>query len=470
MASRGAIEAKSPTVVSGIVRLGDALIVATAGVLSYIARHGVDQPPFSYIVVMAIGVLLVINGFALSGLYRIESFGRLTPQIGRLIVALPAVFLMLVAFGFFTKTSEEFSRVWVALWFVLALVGLAVWRAIVRAHVRDWQAAGVFGREVAIVGAGEPGRRLVEHLALAHDPSLRVIGIYDDRKTRVPGAIGGIPVMGTIEDLVGRARREHIDTIIVALPWSSTERVAICLEKLRLIPANVQLCPDVLRLGGPFRGVSSTGGVPMINIYDRPLSGWSYFVKAAEDRLVAFALLTMALPMFAAIAVMIKLDSPGPVFFRQQRFGFNNNVFTVYKFRTMAHERAPEPEVPQARRDDPRVTRVGAFLRRHSLDELPQLFNVLKGEMSIVGPRPHAVAHNKSFAPIINGYLARHRVKPGITGWAQVNGLRGETPAPESMAARVQHDLYYIDNWSLLFDLRIIALTAIVGFSGKHAY
>ncbi|MEX2647523.1 MAG: undecaprenyl-phosphate glucose phosphotransferase [Alphaproteobacteria bacterium] len=470
MMSRGAIEAKSPAVVGGIVRAGDAVVLVLAGLVAYVARHGVDQPPFSYVVVMVIGVLLVANAFAFAGLYRAESFGRLTPQLARLAIGLPVVFLMLVALGFFTKTSEDFSRVWVVLWLFLALVGLAAWRAVVRSYVREWQAAGVFGREIAVVGAGEPGRRLVEHLAVAHDPSLRIVGIYDDRRTRVPGSIGGVPVLGTIEDLVELARRVNIDTIVVALPWTSTDRVSACLEKLRLIPANVQLCPDVLRLGSPFRGVSSTAGVPMIKVYDRPLSGWSYFVKAAEDRLVALLLLTLALPLFAVIAVLIRLDSAGPVFFRQQRFGFNNNVFTVYKFRTMVHGGPPEPNVPQARRGDPRVTRVGAFLRRHSLDELPQLFNVLMGEMSVVGPRPHAVAHNQSFAPVINGYLARHRVKPGITGWAQVNGLRGETQAPESMAARVQHDLFYIDNWSLLFDLRIIALTAIVGFSGKHAY
>jgi Undecaprenyl-phosphate glucose phosphotransferase len=282
--------------------------------------------------------------------------------------------------------------------------------------------------------------------------------------------LGDVPVLGTVDDLVERARHDHLDTIIVALPWASTDRVSACLEKLRMIPANVQLCPDVLRLGSPFRGVTSTSGVPMIKVFDRPLSGWSYFIKVAEDRVLAAILLILALPLFAGIAVLIKLDSPGPVFFRQPRFGFNNNVFTVYKFRTMYDGRPAEPGVPQATRDDARITRIGALLRRHSLDELPQLFNVLKGEMSIVGPRPHAVAHNQSYAPVINGYLARHRVKPGITGWAQVNGLRGETQAPEKMAARVQHDLFYIDNWSLLFDLRIIALTALVGFSGKHAY
>ena len=470
MSSRSAVEAKSPSVVRGIVRAGDMVVLSGAGLLGYALRHGVDQPPFAYIAVIAIGVLLAINAFAVSGLYNVDDFGRLTRQLSRLFPALTMVFMALVVLGFFTKTSEEFSRVWVALWLALSIIGLAVWRLVVRSHVRAWQASGAFGRTVAVVGAGEPGRRLIEHIAAAHDPSIRLVGVWDDRRTRVPAAIGGVPVLGTIDDLVERARHDHLDTIVVALPWSSTERVSACLDKLRMIPADVQLCPDVLRLGSPFRGVTSTSGVPMIRVFDRPLSGWSYFVKAVEDRVVAAILLALALPLFAGIAILVKLDSPGPVFFRQTRLGFSNRAFTVWKFRTMVHGRPAEPHVPQATRGDVRVTRIGALLRRHSLDELPQLLNVLMGEMSIVGPRPHAVVHNDSYAPIINGYLARHRVKPGITGWAQVNGLRGETKAPEMMAARVQHDLYYIDNWSLLFDLRIMARTALVGFSGKNAY
>jgi putative colanic acid biosynthesis UDP-glucose lipid carrier transferase len=286
----------------------------------------------------------------------------------------------------------------------------------------------------------------------------------------VPREIGGFPILGTVDDLLAFARRDRVDTIVIALPWLSSDRIETCIDKLRTIPANIELCPDILRLHVPFRGVADVVGLPMIKVFDRPLSGWSYFVKAAEDRLLAALLIILTLPLFLTLALLVRIDSPGPVFFRQQRFGFNNDVFTVLKFRTMYHGRPPEDGVPQARRGDPRVTRVGAILRRHSLDELPQLFNVLRGEMSIVGPRPHAVAHNQAYAPIIDGYLARHRVKPGITGWAQIHGLRGETDAPEKMAARIRHDLYYIDNWSLLLDLRIIVTTLFVGFSGRHAY
>ena len=186
--------------------------------------------------------------------------------------------------------------------------------------------------------------------------------------------------------------------------------------------------------------------------------------------MLALIAVIVFLPALILIAVAVKLDSPGPVFFRQKRYGFANNEFTVFKFRTMQHREFEDPSVPQAKRDDRRITRIGGFLRRTSLDELPQFFNVLLGDMSLVGPRPHAVAHNVQFAQVIDDYLSRHRVKPGITGWAQINGLRGETDTPEKMRARVQHDLYYIDNWSLLFDLKILLLTPFHGFINKNAY
>lgn len=208
----------------------------------------------------------------------------------------------------------------------------------------------------------------------------------------------------------------------------------------------------------------------MFNLWEPPLSSWSVVVKAAEDRILATLILLLALPTLLTIAALVKLDSSGPVLFRQRRFGFKNDVFTVLKFRSSVEHVDSDDTAPQATRDDARVTRLGSFLRRHSLDELPQFLNVIKGDMSIVEPRPQAVAHNEQYAGLIDDYLSRHKVKPGITGWAQVNGLRGETDTIEKMEARVQYDLYYVDNWSLLFDLRIILLTLFVGFRSDQAY
>jgi putative colanic acid biosynthesis UDP-glucose lipid carrier transferase len=241
-------------------------------------------------------------------------------------------------------------------------------------------------------------------------------------------------------------------------------------RKLRLSPVNVKLCSELVTSELPALGFRNFAGVPVLAVLERPLSGWSLVMKAIEDRVLAFLLLLVALPLLAVLGLAIKLDSPGPILFRQRRYGFNNDPITVFKFRTMRHEPQDESHVPQARRNDPRVTRVGAILRRTSLDELPQLWNVLMGDMSLVGPRPHAVAHNEQYAAIIDGYLGRHRVKPGITGWAQVNGLRGETDTAEKMRLRVQFDLYYIDHWSLLFDLRILLLTPFIGLMHRNAY
>jgi Undecaprenyl-phosphate glucose phosphotransferase len=208
----------------------------------------------------------------------------------------------------------------------------------------------------------------------------------------------------------------------------------------------------------------------MINVFERPLSGWGAVLKRAEDIALSALLLVLFGPLLLLLGLLVRLDSRGPALFRQQRFGFNNNPITVLKFRTMRVNAATDPAVPQARRGDPRITRIGRFLRRTSLDELPQLINVLRGDMSLIGPRPHAIAHNEYYAELIDGYLRRHRVKPGITGWAQVNGWRGETADVEAMHQRVKYDLYYIENWSLRFDVAILLRTLVTGFVHRNAY
>jgi Undecaprenyl-phosphate glucose phosphotransferase len=282
--------------------------------------------------------------------------------------------------------------------------------------------------------------------------------------------VEGYPHRGTIDDLVHYVRTHPVDEVIVAIPWHDAADIQAIVKRLKVLPINVKLCPDYVGWTLPVRRFLPLAGIPMLAVLERPLSGWNFVLKALEDRVLAAILIVLFAPVLLLIAMAIKLDSPGPVFFRQKRYGFNNNPITVYKFRTMHVGADSDLTVQQARRNDPRVTRVGAILRRTSLDELPQLLNVLNGEMSLVGPRPHAVVHNEQYAKIIDDYLSRHRVKPGITGWAQVNGLRGETDTPEKMARRVQFDLYYIDNWSLLFDIKILLLTPFLGFVNKNAY
>ena len=343
-------------------------------------------------------------------------------------------------------------------------------RIAVRWRLQVWQREGRLTRNVVVIGAGEHGRRFVEHLQKT-DRSINLIGLFDDRKDRIPDYIAGYPVLGTLDDLMLFAREKRVDQVVVALPWGAEGRLFSWMRKLKNLPVEIRLCPDVIGLRIPDLGISQLGGVPLINISEKPLAGWNWIVKAIEDRVLAALILILILPVMAAVAVAIKATSRGPVLFRQKRYGFNNEIIEVFKFRSMYVDQGQNgPVVDQATRHDPRITRVGRFIRRTSLDELPQFLNVLAGDMSIVGPRPHAVAHNEQYARLIDEYLARHKVRPGITGWAQVNGLRGETDTLAKMEARVQYDLYYIENWSLLFDLKIILATALVGFTDPNAY
>jgi len=461
---------RAPPIVLGVLRVADVLVVGLSAWLSFVIRHGVADWPFGYVVVTAIGALITANMLHAARLYVFEDLTKLPIQVYRLSMALPAVLLILLAFGFFTKTSDEFSRLWAAGWFGLSFVGIVGLRTFVAMRLRVWQRRGWLRRNLVIIGAGEVGRRLVHHLVATDEPGVRLLGLFDDRRSRVPDEIEGYRVLGTVDDLPGFTRAHRVDEIVIALPWDNMARLDACMNRLRSVAANVQLCPDTVGFRLYNRGVRHLAGVPMLSVSELPLSGWSQVVKAMEDRLIAAFLLALVSPLLAVIALAIRLEGPGPILFRQRRYGFNNEIITVYKFRTMQPDCARADEARQATRDDPRVTRVGAFLRRHSLDELPQLLNVLKGEMSLVGPRPHAVAHNEQYARLIDGYLGRHKVKPGITGWAQVNGLRGETETVDKMEARVRHDIYYIDNWSLLFDLRILLLTLFVGFRSENAY
>jgi Undecaprenyl-phosphate glucose phosphotransferase len=461
----------SPVMLSGLVRATDCLVILLAGLLSHYTRFGDEALTPLAFYALAVTTLLTLNIFHLAGVYRGTTPGVLHAQAGRLLIAWLAVIALLLGLGFVTKTVQDLSRLWVGIWLIYGFVGLVLARGGLELLFRRWQRAGRLTRNIAIIGAGEHGRRLAEHLRRA-DHGVRLLGLFDDRRERVPDYVAGYPVLGTIDDLLDLARDRPLDQVIVALPWSAEQRLLACMRKLRGLAVNVRLCPDHIGFHLPHRGVSHLGGVPLLNVFEKPLGGWNSVVKAIEDRVLAALILLLVAPLMLLIALAIKLTSPGPVVYRQARYGFYDEVIEVYKFRTM-HVRDCDrggPGLAQARRDDPRITPLGRILRRASLDELPQLLNVLKGDMSLVGPRPHAVAHNVQYARLIDEYLARHRVKPGITGWAQVNGLRGETDTLAKMEKRVQHDLFYIENWSLGFDLRIILLTLFVIFTDPNAY
>ncbi len=454
------------TILSGILRVADALIVPAASVIAYWLWHGTLALPSFYLIATLLGAVLASNFLHLFGAYTSDALRRPALQLGKAAAGWMVASASLVVIAYLTSTSIFYSRGWAVLWLVLTPSSFVVLRAFAAVRVARWRRQGLLSTRVAVIGAGGLAQQVARQLEDAPDQQYRIVGFFADQAGEVSAAVS---LKGGIENLLSAVSANQVDEILVALPWGQGQSLDALLKRLNSVPVNVRVCPDAALLTRPVRRLAPIAALPTFDLYERPLSGWNQVLKRVEDMILGSALLIAALPVLLLIALLIRVDSPGPILFRQRRYGFNNNEFTVYKFRTMRD--APQDErVPQAHRGDQRVTRIGAFLRRTSLDELPQLINVLHGEMALVGPRPHAVAHNRHFAQVIDDYLGRHRVKPGITGWAQVSGLRGETETEEQMRLRVQHDLHYIDNWSLWFDLKILLLTVFVGFIHENAY
>lgn len=463
------------TVASVTLRLGDVVLVALFAVVAYWIWHGTPDLPAIYVQGIIASALILANIFHIARLYEAPNLERFFFQIGRMTAGWAIVMMVLLALAFITKTTDSFSRGWAIIWFFAVLAGLLVLRIFLVVQIARWRERGDLRQNIIVVGAGEYGQRLIRELLASDTNAVTILGVFDRRKTRIPEDIEGVPVLGGIPDLLNYVRQNRVDEIIVALPWRSGGDLMELVQSLKSAAANVKWCPETIAFQLPVRSLSNVAGVPMLNIFERPITGRNLILKTIEDRVGALIMLIALAPLLLLIGIAIRLESRGPALFRQKRYGFNNEEFTVYKFRSMRMEAAEPSDTPgatvtQARRGDPRVTRLGRFLRKTSLDELPQLINVLRGEMSLVGPRPHAVAHNEQFGALIDEYFARHRVKPGITGWAQINGLRGETDTPEKMRRRVEYDLHYIDNWSILFDIRILFLTLFVGFINKNAY
>jgi Undecaprenyl-phosphate glucose phosphotransferase len=424
-------------------------------------------------VTVVLGTILGVNFLHLCGCYSLDAWhdlggGIYKPIAGWLLTLITAVGAIFAA----SKPTVGMSA-WLMLWMVSGILALSAIRWILRFQVLSWKTAGRLGRNVAVVGAGPLGQQLLRHFNASRDPLIRIVGVYDDRVSKAAPRLLGHTLQGTVDDLVNDVRRRRIDIVIVALPLAAAWRLSEVMNKLRLVPVDVRLAVDKFGFQLKDRSVSHLGGLTFLDAIDKPLRDWRWIAKDIEDWVLAALILLLAAPVMLIIALLIKLDSPGSVLFRQKRYGFNNQLIEVFKFRTMYHH-ASDPNGEQlTRRGDPRITRIGAFLRRTSIDELPQFINVLRGEMSIVGPRPHAMAAKAAgllYQEAVKAYDARHRVKPGITGWAQVNGWRGETETVEQITKRVEHDLYYIEHWSLLLDLRIIVRTIPVALASRHAF
>jgi putative colanic acid biosysnthesis UDP-glucose lipid carrier transferase len=324
-------------------------------------------------------------------------------------------------------------------------------------------------RNAFIVGANDLGARLVARIRSAPLLGIRVAGVFDDRSQDRQAPMEGAPLLGPLAELADHAKRQRADIIYIALPMTSQPRILNLLNELRDTTASIYFVPDIFIADLVQARVDSINGIPVVAVCETPFFGISGLMKTASDYLIAAIALTVLLPVMLLTALAVKVSSPGPVLFKQRRYGVDGKEILVYKFRTMI-VLEDGVTVRQATRDDDRITRVGRFLRKTSLDELPQLINVLQGRMSVVGPRPHAVSHNEMYRKLIDGYMVRHKVKPGVTGWAQVNGLRGETDTVEKMQRRIEYDLTYLRNWSIQLDLYIILKSALLLLGDRTAH
>lgn len=465
----------SARVVCGLLLVADLVTLAGSGALAY-AVHLADDafstwPDYAFVV--GFGTLLAVNVFQVAGLYEPDILKHPRSSCLRLALGWFGVAAGLIAIGFLTKTSEDYSRGWALLWLGFGVIALLGTRWAFFLQASRWMAQGRLQRRIAIIGIKPLVDRLAAHIATHPTAGVRVAGIFTDASRRPPHQTQKYAFDGNLDDLVSRVRRDLIDTVIIAMPTAARRRLVRIQEKLRDVAVDIRLCPGPMAMELAGRGVSHYAGVPTFNLVNRPLADWRYAIKEVEDRLLGALILLLISPLMLAIAALIKFDSPGPVFFRQKRYGYNNQLIEVLKFRTMRQDQTDLSAEQLTQRNDPRITRIGAVLRRYSLDELPQFINVVWGDMAIVGPRPHALSAKAGgylYHEAVDHYAARHRVKPGITGWAQINGWRGSTDTVRQIEKRVEYDLYYIENWSLWLDLKIIVLTVFKGFYGQNAY
>jgi len=462
----------SPSITAGLVAAADsAAIILTGGIL-YLLLAFPREAFLPYFALSATAAAVIVAVFSLSRLYEFDALVRPTQQLKKIVLVggLSFFFLYLALLTFSSYYAYAVGWRYGFVVAALSCIGGERWlfyRAIVSLARR-----GLISRNMVVVGSGPQARRALQTIRQSNEPWVRMLGVFDDRWSRSSMEVGAYPVLGNIDDLIEFGQTLRLDDIIVALPWTDEARIGRILAASRVLAANIHLGPDLAGHTFAGRPHAKRGGLFVITIAAKPLQGWLSIAKLIEDKLVALAGLVLLSPVLLASAIAVKLESPGPILFRQKRFGFNNALFDVYKFRTMYHVVRDEHAEELAHRNDARVTRVGRFLRRFSIDELPQLFNVLEGSMSIVGPRPHAVkakAGGKLYTALAN-YAERHRIKPGITGWAQINGWRGETDTEAKLAGRINCDMFYIEHCSIAFDLRIILLTCFKVFSSENAY
>jgi Undecaprenyl-phosphate glucose phosphotransferase len=469
--------AYSPIVIAGAVRLADFFLLSLVGIAIYFGYVApLNGFQWEYVAAIFGMTVAAVICFQAADIYDVQIFRGQLRQMTRMISSWAFVFLLFTGASFLAKLGGEVSRLWLSAFFFCGLATLIAERLFLRTMVRSWARDGRLDRRTIVVGSDQNGETLIEALNIQDDSDIDILGVFDDRNdTRSLDTCAGSPKLGKIDDIVEFARRTRVDLVLFALPISAETRILEMLKKLWVLPVDIRLSAHTNKLRFRPRAYSYLGKVPTLDVFEAPITDWDLVMKWLFDRIGGAIILLLASPLMALVALAVRLDSPGPVLFRQKRFGFNNERIDVFKFRSLYHDQADPLATKVVTKNDSRVTRVGRFIRKSSLDELPQLFNVVfKGNLSLVGPRPHAVQgklQSRLFDEAVDGYFARHRVKPGITGWAQINGWRGEVDSEEKIQKRVEFDLYYIENWSVLFDLYILLKTPLALISkNENAY
>lgn len=435
----------------------DVSIISSLGLIVYAQYHQTWNEwwswPQTYTVLMASAALLL--GAFSERLYRSWRVNDLWTMLRSVALVWAFVMTALMLGLFVSKSSTEVSRVWFLVWGLSSWLGLSVQRLAAYGFLRWLRRQGLNFKTVLIVGFSATSEQVIKAIEKAAWSGVRVVGQVSADE---------------LDAYLTATQNAHLNEVWLCMPMSDEAGIQKALASLRHSMAEIRLVPDLFALKLINHGVSQVLGIPMLDLSTSPVTGATRLAKNLQDKLLGFVILLLVSPLMLAIALLIKLTSPGPVLFKQLRLGWNGKEIRVYKFRTMVVHEEPEGQVTQASANDSRITPVGAFLRRTSLDELPQFLNVLQGKMSIVGPRPHALAHNDHYKELVPRYMLRHKVKPGITGWAQINGFRGETDTLDKMEKRIEYDLFYIENMSLWLDLKIIALTVFKGFVHRNAY
>jgi Undecaprenyl-phosphate glucose phosphotransferase len=470
--------------ISAAVQIFDVAVVIGIALLLYPIAQGYPHVMSLRYIIGASAIALFCHFlFAQGHLYQIDTLIDETRAIRSIMVRWSLLFLGFAAASTLVHAPDLFSRTWFVCFYVGGAAALAGERSFVALRIRQWIRRGYITQSIVIVGHNDLAEALISRLD-KNSSGIRVVGLFDDLADRpVPATVSGetasrhlrgVPALGNVDDLLEYSKHNAVDLVILTMPISATDRMNYVIGRLRHQPLAIRVLPGEIGLDrvSPMRlSRNELPGVQLIAVADRPMSDFALFIKGAIDRLSAAIALLILLPVFLAIGCGIAMSSPGPIFFRQLRIGYRGRMFWIYKFRTM--NVSEQPNVMLTQRNDKRVFPFGAVLRKLSLDELPQLINVLIGDMSLVGPRPHmpqARAAGKLYFEAVNEYAGRHRVKPGITGWAQINGWRGPTETIEQIERRVEHDIYYIENWSLMFDVVILLRTVLVGFMGKNAF